>query len=409
MPTRSLDVRSDNSSAGPLTGREFRWFFVGRTVSSLGSSMTPVALAFAVLQLTNSTRYLSYILSAEMIPMVSLLIVGGGIADRYRRDRLLVITNIICGISQSGIAACVLTGRPIWLLIPLAFINGTSQAFISPSMRGIIPQLVDASAVQKANSLVSSFLNAARIFGPSIAGILVAAASGGWGIAFDAASFLIAALCFSWLSLPDPPKPQKGMLGDLRSGWTYFRTTSWIWSVTSLFAVTNAIQMGVWQILGPEISKHTIGSSGWGIVQSAKAVGLLLGSIATLKLTIRRPMVSGLVWMSVSAFPLIVLGAHPQVFALSAVTFLAGIGSAYFGIVWDTARQANIPNSLISRVSSYDDFGAFVTIPVGQLAAIPIAAAIGLPRAAEWGGVIYLIVTLLPLTLLSVRRVRLSP
>jgi hypothetical protein len=203
--------------------------------------------------------------------------------------------------------------------------------------------------------------------------------------------------------------PSRNLARELREGWAYFRSKSWIWSVTIAFAVMNAVQMGVWQVLGPVIAQHGIGAGGWGAVSSAKAVGLLVASFATLRLALSRPLVAGMLGMSLSAVPIILLGIGANAWWLSLAAFAGGIGSGYFGVIWDTTLQANVPNDMISRVSSYDDFGSYLVIPVGQLSVVPLATAFGMADVAVSGGLIYLGVTLLPLLLVSVWQITEKP
>ncbi|WP_084467480.1 MFS transporter [Actinokineospora inagensis] len=388
----------------PFRDTGFRWFFLGRLVSLFGSAMTPVALAFAVLQRTGSPNYLGYVLAAQMIPMVAFLVISGGIADRYRRDVLLRVANLGSGITQAGVAVIVLVDAAPWLLVPVAFLNGVMEAFTTPALRGIVPQLVPTGSVQRANSVLSSSRNAIRILGPTAAGILVATIGGGWAIAIDAATFLFAAACMARVTLPSKPKAASGnLVRELTEGWSYFRSLPWVWSITIACAAINAVQVGIWQVLGPVIANGTIGSTGWGAVLSAKAVGLLVLSLVMFKLTVRRPLVTGLIAVSATAAPLVLLGTGPTIVWLAVASFVAGAGASLFGIIWDTTLQTKIPNTMLSRVTSYDDFGAFATIPLGQLAVIPAAAALGANNVALFGGIILFVVALTPLLLTSVR------
>jgi len=400
------DRATGPAASNPLRIRAFRWFLLGRAVSILGTSMSPVAVAFAVLEVTGRASDLSYVLAASMIPTVTLIIVGGGIADRFRRDAMIRVTNTLSGLSQAGMAVCVFTSQPTIFLVALAFCNGTIQAFSRPALGGIIPQLVDRDGIQRANSILASTRNAASVIGPTVGGILVAAAGGGWAVAIDSASFFFAAGCMLFVNLPTKPNKKKsGLVQDLRLGWHYFRTTQWIWTGTAVFAIINAIQMGVWQVLGPVIAQQTIGAGQWGAVLSFRAGGLLLMSAAMTILTVRRPFMSGMIWLATSAAPLIALGLHWNVVQLAACAFVAGLGASYSGVVWDTMRHKHIPNDMMARASSYDDFGSFAAIPIGQLSVIPIAAAIGTQHVAFYGGILYLVVPLLPLLLASVRNI----
>ncbi|MCX5206440.1 MFS transporter [Streptomyces sp. NBC_00237] len=390
---------------GPLSSPRFRWFFAGRLVSYLGGSMTPVALTFGVLQVTNDPKHLGFILAAGIIPLICFTLIGGGLADRFSRDVLLRVTHTGAGISQAAVAFCVITQQNPLVLIPLVALNGAFQAFTSPALRGIVPQLVATADLRRANSLLSISRSATRIMGPPVAGLLVALTGGGPALALDAFSYLVAAFCMTRISLPGTPKSaSRNLLRELKEGWGYFRTHSWIWSVTLAFAVLNAVQMGVWQVLGPVIANQGIGAAGWGVVSGAKAVGLLVAGFLALKFVLRRPLATGLCGMALNAIPFVLLGMDSEVHWLVLATFIAGIGSGTFNIAWETALQSNVPNDMISRVSSYDEFGSYVAIPVGQLSVMPIAAAFGAGHVAVAGGILFFVVTLLPLLFVSVRR-----
>jgi MFS family permease len=123
---------------------KFKWFFLGQTVSLFGSAMTPVSLAFAILKVKQGQHLLGYILAAAVLPNILMLVIGGSIADRYRRDKLIRLSNLGSGCSQMGIAIIVLAGGNPYTIFPLAIINGILGAFTSPAMRGIIPELVES-------------------------------------------------------------------------------------------------------------------------------------------------------------------------------------------------------------------------------------------------------------------------
>lgn len=231
MPASSTSL----ASGQPLRTSAFRWFIAGWSISMVGSAMSPLALAFGVLEITHSAFWLSAVLTASMVPMIATMIFAGGVADRYRRDTVLRLSSLGAGISQTGVAIILLTYQHPTLLLPLSALNGIFQALTTATMRGIVPQLATGRGIQQANSLLASARNTARMVGPSAAGLLTVSVGGGWAVAADAASFLLAAVCFAEISLPDRPPRAKGgptMLGELREGWSYFSSKPWIWSVT---------------------------------------------------------------------------------------------------------------------------------------------------------------------------------
>ncbi|MEU6606322.1 MFS transporter [Streptomyces shenzhenensis] len=399
------------ASGRPLRSAAFRWFLAGQSISMAGSVMAPVALAFGVLEVTGSAAWLSAVTTAALVPMVATLLLGGGVADRYRRDTVLCLTSLGAGITQAGVAFLLLTHQPPAFLLPLAALNGVFQGLTKPALRGIVSNLAAGRGLQQASSLLASVRNATRIIGPTTAGLLTASVGGGWAIAADAASFLLAAAFFARMSLPDlPSRTEAGltMVGELREGWSYFSSQPWIWTVTSAFAVFNAVNMGVWQILGPVIANDTIGAEGWGLVLSARGVGALLASVVMVKLTVRRPMAPALSLMTLGAVPLILLGAGANTFWLAAAAFVAGVVSEFFTVVWETVHNTYVPERLLSRVGAHDEFWSFVPIPVGQLSTPFLAAAFGTAAVAVTGGGVAAVAMLVPLLVPSLRRIEIN-
>ncbi|MFE2038506.1 MFS transporter [Streptomyces scopuliridis] len=403
--------RTHLASGRPLRSPAFRWFFTGWSITMAGSAMSPVALAFGVLEVTGSATWLSAVLTASIVPLMATMILGGGIADRYRRDTVLRLTSLGSGISQTGVAVILLAHQPPVLLLPLAAVNGIFQALTIPTMRGIVPQLASGGGIQQANSLLASARNITRLIGPSAAGLLTVSVGGGWAIAADAASFLLAAACFAKMSLPDLPprtKTDPTMLSELRQGWRYFSSRPWIWSVTLAFAVFNAANMGIWNILGPLIAVDTIGADGWGLVLSARGAGALLATVVMVKLTVRRPMAPALSLMTLAGVPLILLGTGANALWLAAAAFAAGVAAEFFTVAWSTLWHMHIPERLSSRVGAYDEFGSSVSIPIGQLSVPFLAAAFGTAAVAITGGVLTVVAMLIPLLLPALRRIELS-
>src|ERR1700761_9196985 len=162
-------------TAGPLAQREFRLLFSARTISVGGSAFTNVALAFAVLDVTGSKADLGYVLAARLVPQIVLVLVGGIWGDRLRRERVMFVSSILSGLTQSVLAALLLSGgAELWSLLALAVLSGASSAFFFPASQGVIPQTVPRSMLQRANAMLRFGLNAGTIVGAAIAGLVVA-------------------------------------------------------------------------------------------------------------------------------------------------------------------------------------------------------------------------------------------
>ncbi|MFC1442277.1 MFS transporter [Streptacidiphilus sp. N1-10] len=385
----------------------FRWFFTGQLVSLLGSSMAPVALAFAVLNASGSTGDLGIVVTARMVPLLGFLLLGGAVADRFPRRTVLLLANLGSGVTQGGVAALLLTGSySLGPIAALSLLNGVLDAFTTPALRGVLPQLVDRERLRQANALLGSMRNATKILGPSLSGVLVVAFGGGPAIAFDALTFLLAALCLARLSLTDrmPAARGTGMLTSLREGWTEFRRIRWVWTVALSFCVINLVQVGTWQILGPSLTKQVSGEAAWGFVLSARGVGLLLTSALMYRVTVRHLLRLGQSVTALGALPLLALGAGLHAPWLIAAAFVAGLGSSVVGIGWDTSLQEHVPAGVLSRVSSFDDLLSYLAIPIGQLSVGPLAHAFGGFRVATTAGVVYAVAAVAPLASAAVRR-----
>lgn len=368
--------------------------------------MAPIALAFAVLDASNSTNDLGIVVASHMIPLLVFLLVGGAAADRFSRRTVLVVSNLGSGLTQGAVAALLLTHHySLVAVAALSFANGALDAFTMPALRGVVPELVPAAQLQRANSLLGSSHNASKIIGPSAAGILVATVGSGAAIAVDAATFLVAAGCIAQLRLPGRVTAARStVLADIREGWSQYRRIRWVWMTTSAFCVMNLVQVGTWQTLGPALTKQQSGETTWGFVLSARGIGLLVMSVVMYRVVVRHLLRLGQLMSALGAVPLLALGLGLGAPWLILSAFVAGIGSSVTAISYDTSLQEHVPPQVLSRVSSYDDLLSYLAIPIGQLAVGPLSHAIGAGRVATGAGVIYAVAGVAPLASAAVRR-----
>jgi MFS family permease len=396
-------------SVAPLRERNFAWYFASRFSNTLGSMMAGVALTFAVLDLTDSASALGQVLAARTIPMVLFLLFGGVIADRFPRTLVLQLSNVSSAATQGLVAYLVISGQAeLWMVITLEAVNGTVSAISFPAMASMVPQLVPRPQLQRANALLSLVRGGLTVLGPTIGALLVVTVGSGWALAFDALTWLVAAALL--LPMRIPPRPpaaeRSSTVRELREGWSFFVSTTWLWAVVLAFGVLNAIHTGAWFTLGPAVAKETIGEQGWGLVLSAESVGLLVMTVVLLRFDVKRPLFAGMLGCSLMAVPMLVLGIQPHLVALLAVTFVAGAGIEVFSIGWNVAMQENIDESMLSRAYSYDALGSFVAMPVGQLLYGPLGEAFGYRDVLVVSGIVYGAVALLTLSSRSVRSLR---
>jgi MFS family permease len=382
-----------------------QWFIWARGVSLLGSSMAPAALSLSVLAYTGSATDLGIVLAANTIPLIFLTLFGGVLGDRHDRRRMLIASHIIAGAAEAAIAALLLSHHYILtVIVVMSALNGCANALANPSLRGIVSDLSDPVQLLRTNAIIGGLKNGTKIIGPSLAGILVAFAGGGWAILVDAFSFLIAGMMLSRIDVHGTTQlGNKGIGSILLEGWTEFRSRSWLVAVVVMFFFVNCIQMGAWTVLGPKITIDTYGIEYWGYFVTARALGMFAASALLYRLPNIDSLIVGLLGVAVSALPLLALGSQVPAALLMVICFGGGLGLGVYSVTWETTVQRNIPKQVLSRVSSYDMLLSFAAIPIGQLSAAPLGSIFGLGGVLMWSGVFYFLIALWPLGLSSVR------
>ncbi len=368
--------------------------------------MAPIALAFAVLQLTGSKSDLGFVLAARSAPQIVFLLIGGIWADRLPRNHVMVASSVLSGASQGALAALLLTGRAeLWHLVAISAVNGTSSAFFFPASAGVVPQTVPPVVIQQANALLRLALNSSLVIGAAIGGGIVAAAGPGWAIAIDAATFGAGALFAAAMRLPPSVREDaSSFLRELVEGWRAFRSRTWLWVIVLQFSFLNAASAGAFQVLGPVQAKAHLGGAGiWGAILACQSAGLILGGLVMLRLRPQRLLLVASFAILALAPPLALLGPPAPAAAIAAAAFAMGFGIEVFSVCWDTTMQQQIPGAMLSRVYAYDQLGSVAMIPAGFAVAGPLANAIG-TRATVYGAAALVVSATLPV--FAVRDVR---
>lgn len=391
-----------------LRDKDFRWFFIARTVSRTGSSMAPVALAFAVLEVEQTAVALGLVMAARTTAMIVFLLVGGVVSDRFSRRVVLQVSHVLTALTQGVVAWLVITGNAtVASIVAIEAINGAVTAFTMPAMQGLVPQLVPNRLLQQANALMSFAMQGTTVIGPALAGLIVAGPGAGWALAVDAMTYAIAVLALARVTIPPVARATTSMLHDLREGWSEFTSRQWLWVIVLAFGFLNAIHVGAWVVLGPFIAtRHPdlLGERGWGLVLSAEAVGAVLMTVVLMRGQLRHPLRAGMLGVCLVVPALVMLGVAPSVWLLLPVAFAAGMGMEVFGTGWNVALMENVPQRALSRMASYDALGSFVAMPVGATV-FGWLATVADPRwLAVISGVAYLLISLAALAVPSVWR-----
>ena len=392
-------------STDALSEREFRLFWLGQTGSSVGDALVGVALAFAVLEVGGSAADLGLVFAAFAIPRVLLMLAGGVWSDRLPRQRLMVACDLVRATAQAVVSTLLITGNgQTWHLIGLGAVMGAASAFFVPATIGLMPQVVSRARLQQANALVSLSQSAAHIFGPLVAGLLVATVGPGWAFAIDGGSFLVSAGFLVAMRVPPREVVERApFVTELAADWREVSSRRWVMASILTFAVSNA-SLGAFQILGPVVASDQLGgAAAWGVILTGGAVGGLLGGAVSLRWKPRRPLLVGfLVMAGASVQLLLLIPPFPApVVALGAlVAFAAMVMSNAF---WDTMLQQHIPANVLSRVSSYDWTVSLVLQPIAFAAVGPLSEAIGRPETLLLAAAIGIAANLAVLSVPSVR------
>jgi MFS family permease len=394
---------------GVLRHARFRSLAAARTTGFLGNAVAPIALAFAVLDLTGSVTDLGIVVGVRSIASIVFVLAGGVLADRLPRALLLQGSCLAAAATAALMALSVLIGfASVPLLAVTALVNGAVAAIAMPASYSITPETVPAENLQEANAILRIGTNAAAIAGAPIGGLLAATAGPGWAMAAIAVVFTIESACWSRVGGTRADRPRTHVVAELREGWSEFVARRWVWVVVLQFMIVNAAMSGGSQVLGPVVADETFGRAAWGVALACQTVGAVVGGLVATRWLPRRALLFGVALVVMFAPPLLALGLAPHLAVLIPTMFLCGFSMEQFTIAWDVSLQENVPGEKLARVYSYDVLGSIVALPAGQLAVGPVAAAAGAGPTLVGCAVLIVAVTLAALASREVRVLRRS-
>ena len=385
----------------------FRAVISARFISNLGNGLSPIALAYGVLSLPGSTgRDLSLVMVARFLPMVTLMLFGGVIGDRFKRNRIVGGADVIGSFFAGTSALSFIFGfASVPLLCAMGALFGVLNALWWPAMSGVLPEVLPKELLQRGNALVSLASNFGFVFGALLGGTVVTLYGSGWALFVDALSFLVAGILIWNIDLPSLRREKKNsMLHDLHVGWKEFISRSWVVAVVISFTFINFCFEATFAVLGPLAYKATgHGPRDWSLNLSAWTIGMIVGGVISMKVKFRRPLALSMIVVAISSsWSFAIAGGLPLPIVL-VTGFITGIAFEIFSVAWTTSMQKNIPEESYSRVVSYDALGSFALAPIGIAIAGPIAEAIGTSPTLYFCGALTLLAALIPLTIKSVR------
>jgi Transmembrane secretion effector len=377
---------------GPLSQRNFRLLFAARSSSYFGTYLAPIAVAFAVLDLTGSAADTGVAFACWTLAQISTLLVGGVVADRLPRRVVMVSSDAANVVVRTLMGTLLLSGHArIWEIFVLQAVGGAATAFYSPASSGLVPEVVRAEQLQQANAYMGIARYLAFPIGAATGGAIVATIGTGTALLVDAGTYGASALLLSGIRLSGPASRTStpNFVHELRAGWHAFTEHTWVWVLTVWIASYFLVTYAPFFVLGPYIAKHSLGGAGaWATVVTGEGIGSLVGGLVGLRLQPRRPWRVLCPIFALSAVQSVLLAAHADVVAIAAGALVAGFSFSYGSVLFETGVQRAIAPRLLGRVSAYNWMASMTFLPLGYAAAGWIGDLVGtgtyLVAGAAW-------------------------
>ncbi|MDF1603546.1 MFS transporter [Nocardioides sp. YIM 152315] len=364
-----------------LRHRDFRLLVTGTATSSLGNAITPIALAFAVLDLGGSASDLGLVVASFALAQVVTTLFGGVLGDRLPRKLMMEGSSAGSALAIGFIAASLVGG---WATIPMLAVVGTLDgclaALSQPASRAMTRETVPTDVLGSAVALRALLQTSASTIGYVVGGVLVALVGSGWAIGIDAATYAVAAFCFSRLRVEQkaPEGERRSMLADLGEGAREVFAHAWLWLLIGQALLYHLFYGGAQSVLGPIVVGDGFGRSAWGVAMGTLMAGFVVGGLVCLRWRPRRSLFVGTVLLSLTALFPLAMALSDQLWPVLLGAFLHGFGLQIFDVFWDLSIQQNVDPEKLARVYSFDIVGSFVARPLGLAMTGPIATAVGL-------------------------------
>ena len=377
-----------------LRHRNYRLFFGGQGISLIGTWMTRVATGWLVYRLTGSAFLLGLVSFAGQIPVLFLGAFAGVWVDRWNRHRVLLVTQTLSMLQSFGLAALALAKIiTVNEVILLNLFQGAVNAFDMPARQAFVIEMVEQPEdLGNAIALNSSLVNAARLIGPSIAGIIIALVGEGYCFLIDGVSYLavIASLLAMVVTVRQRERAHSSVLAELSEGWSYIRGFRPIWWILLLLALISLVGMP-YTTLMPIFAGRILhgGAHTLGFLMGATGVGALIGAV---RLAARRSVLGlgRVIPMTAAGF-----GASLIAFSLSRHQWLSMLLLVVTGFCFmqqmassNTILQTIVEDKKRGRVMSFYSMAFQGVAPFGSLIAGAAASRIGAPLTLIIGGAI---------------------
>lgn len=368
-----------------LRQRDYRLFWMGQWVSLVGTWMQGVTQAWLLTRLTDSAMMLGLLGAASSAPLLVLVLFGGLVSDRFDRRRVVITTQILSLVQALILAVLTLGGWiQAWHIITLAAALGAINAFDIPARQAYVMQLVGPTHLPNAIALNSTGFNAARVVGPAVGGLLVAAVGEGLCFLLNALSYV--AVLISLLMIRARPPLSEGTaprgIEALRAGFAYARERKELGRILALVGVVSAVAVPYRGFL-PAMARHVLDVGAWryGLLMAAAGVGAGSGGLVLAGLRISRDAYRSLLPVALLIFSLSLAGfASTSNYALALILLTAvGIGGILYFNCSNTLVQLSVDDTYRGRVMSFYTLMHQGTATFGSLGIGVIADRFGTP------------------------------
>jgi MFS family permease len=394
----------------PLAQPNFRRFWIGRTASSLGDGMVPVATAFAVLRAGGNATTLGLVLASGQGARIAATLAGGVIADRRPRWLVMIGTDSFRTVVQTCVGVLLLLGliRP-WGIGLAACVYGAAAGIYIPASRGFVPLIVEKDNLQQSNALMTISRSAAMTIGPAIAGLLIAAVGPGPPFLLDGASFVANVVMLSRLTVKAAKtKQQQSARRDFADGWREVVSRPWLRWTLVVHALWN-FGIAAFYVLGPVVAERSFGgAAAWGFISAALSVGAFVGGAVALRWRPSRPLIVGNLLLLLGALPLVALALPAPLAVVVVVTLVYNAGLIVLNELWTSTEQQLIPADALARVVSWDWLASLSSLPIGYAIAGPVAGVFGIRYAFAFGVTLTIVPVLALVCLPSLRRITMA-
>jgi len=392
-------------------GRNFALLFSARAISYFGTYLAPIAVAFAVLDLTGSATDTGIAFACWTVAQVTTLLVAGVVADRLPRRLVMVGSDLANVCVRAAMGGLLLTDRAhVWHLFVLQALGGAATAFYSPASSGLVPEVVERAKLQQANAMMGIARYLSFPLGAATGGAIVATIGPGTALLVDAGTYAISAVLLFGMKLSPRARAAStpNFFAELREGWQAWTEHTWVWVLNVWIALYFLITYAPFFVLGPYIAKHDLGGAGaWGTVVTGEGIGALAGAFIGLRIRPARPWVLVGAIFALTSVQSVLLAAHASFVVIALAAVVAGFSFSLGSIIFETGVQRAIAPEKLSRVSAYSWMCAMVFLPLGYALAGPIAAAVGMSDYLVFGAVWILVTTAAVFSVPAVRNYRL--